>query len=130
MGSFAKYAIRSTDAQIAIVPVVGHLDTRRVTLLQQRVIEAVHTQRAQVVILDLTGITMVDTKVAHAIQQFVMAVQLLGARTIVTGISAQVAQTVTHMGVGFERVQIAARVQEGIAAVLPVALISGRARLG
>jgi anti-anti-sigma regulatory factor/HAMP domain-containing protein len=115
---------------VLLVPVVGYLDTRRVTLLQQRVIEAVHTQRAQVVILDLTGITMVDTKVAHAIQQFVAAVQLLGARTIVTGISAQVAQTVTHMGVGFERVQIAARVQEGIAAVLPVALISGRARLG
>jgi anti-anti-sigma regulatory factor/HAMP domain-containing protein len=103
---------------VLLVPLVGHLDTRRVDLLQERVVEAVYTQHTQTVILDLTGVAVIDTKVAHAIEQFVAAVQLLGARTIVTGINAHVSQTVTHLGVRFERVQIAARVQEAIAAVL------------
>lgn len=81
---------------VLLVPVVGRLDTRRVSLLQERVIETVYTQRAHTVILDLTGITMVDTSVAQAVEQFIA----------------------TLLGVSFNGVQIASRVQEGIAAVL------------
>jgi anti-anti-sigma regulatory factor len=103
---------------VLLVPLVGHLDTRRVDLLQERVIEAVYTQHTQTVILDLTGVAVIDTEVAHAIKQFIAAIQLLGARTIVSGINAQVAQTVSHLGVRFEGVQLAARVQEAIAAVI------------
>jgi anti-anti-sigma regulatory factor/HAMP domain-containing protein len=104
--------------QVLLVPLVGHLDTRRARLLQQRILEAVHIQYAHTAILDLTGLAMVDTAVAHHIQQLATAIQLLGTQVIVTGIRAPVAQTLSRLGTHFETVQIAGRLQEGIAAVI------------
>lgn len=105
---------------VLLVPIVGNLDTRRTSLLQERVLDAIFRQRARAVLLDLTGVAVIDTQVAQAIQQLVAAIKLLGTQTIVTGISPQVAQTVSQLGLGFEDVQVAGRVQDGVAAILQI----------
>jgi anti-anti-sigma regulatory factor/HAMP domain-containing protein len=103
---------------VLLVPLVGQLDPRRLTSIQERVNVAVYAQRTRLVILDFTGITAIDASVVHAIEQLVAALRLLGSHTIITGLNAHVAQTITESGVHFANVQIAARVQEGIAAAL------------
>ncbi len=103
---------------VLLVPIVGNLDTRRAKLMQERVTAAVYARRAEIVILDLSGIAVIDSQVAQVIEQFIAAIQLLGAHTILTGINAQVARTVTDLGVRFAQVEIAAQVQEGITAAL------------
>jgi anti-anti-sigma factor len=103
---------------VLLVPIVGHLDSRRVALLRERVLEAVYDRRADAIVLDLTGLTLIDTQTAQVLQQFVAAVQLLGTRTVITGITPQVAMTVSQLGLSFGVVRIASHVQDGIAAVL------------
>jgi anti-anti-sigma regulatory factor/HAMP domain-containing protein len=104
--------------EVLLVPLLGHLDTRRARLLQQRILEAVYAQHAQMVILDMTGLPMIDIAVAHHIQQLATAIQLLGAQTMVTGIRAPVAETLSQLGTLFEKIHVAGRLQEGLAAVL------------
>lgn len=106
-------AIQLLD-RVLLVPIVGNLDTRRVALLQQRVVEAAHTRGAQTIILDLTGMALIDTQVALAIERLVAAVRLLGAEPIVSGISTQVAQTAVDLGVSFGGARVVARVQEAL----------------
>lgn len=103
---------------VLLVPIVGHLDSRRIVTLQERVLDSVHTRRAHTVILDLTGLALIDTQVIYVLQQFVTAVRILGTRTIITGISPQVAMAVTQLGLSFGPVQITSHVQAGIAAAM------------
>lgn len=81
------------DDQVLLAPLVGNLDSWRAGALRRRILEMVADHRAQVVILDVTGITMIDTEVAKALIDTAVAIRLLGARTVVSGIRAAVAQT-------------------------------------
>jgi anti-anti-sigma regulatory factor/HAMP domain-containing protein len=100
--------------RVLLVPIVGSLDTQRVALLQQRVVEAAHTRGAQTIILDLTGMALIDTQVATAMERLVTALRLLGAEPIVSGISTHVAQTAVELGVSFGGSRVVARVQEAL----------------
>jgi rsbT co-antagonist protein RsbR len=101
---------------VILAPVVGALDTRRANRLTERLLQIVHADRARLVILDMTGVPIVDTSVAQAISQTVQALRLLGCKVVLTGISAQVASTLTQLGVTFENVSVARSPHEAIAA--------------
>lgn len=101
---------------VILAPVVGALDTRRANRLTERLLQIVHADRARLVILDMTGVPIVDTSVAQAISQTVQALRLLGCKVVLTGISAQVASTLTQLGVTFENISVARSPHEVIAA--------------
>jgi len=86
------------------VPLVGHLDSRRAEALRQRVLKVVAERRAQAVIIDVSGITIIDTAVARALIDTATAIRLLGARTLISGIGPAVAQTLVHLNIGLEEV--------------------------
>ncbi|MCX7860854.1 MAG: STAS domain-containing protein [Chloroflexus sp.] len=86
--------------QVLLVPLVGHLDSRRAEQLRSRILEAVAAKRAHTVIIDITGITVIDTAVAKALIDTTAAIRLLGARTIISGIRPAVAQTLVHLNAG------------------------------
>lgn len=85
------------DDQVLLSPLVGNLDSWRAGALRRRILEMVAEHRARVVILDVTGITMIDTEVAKALIDTAVAIRLLGARTVVSGIRAAVAQTLVSL---------------------------------
>ncbi|MCS6881396.1 MAG: STAS domain-containing protein [Oscillochloridaceae bacterium] len=85
------------DDQVLLAPLVGNLDSWRAGALRRRILEMVAEHRARVVILDVTGISMIDTEVARALIDTAMAIRLLGARTVVSGIRAAVAQTLVSL---------------------------------
>ncbi|KPV51992.1 hypothetical protein SE17_18100 [Kouleothrix aurantiaca] len=90
---------------VLVAPLVGNLDSRRVDAIQRRLLATVAQQRAHTVVLDVTGISVIDTAVARALMNTAQAVRLLGAQTLMSGISASIAQTLVSLGVGFETIQ-------------------------
>ena len=87
---------------VLFVPIVGHLDSRRAQALTARLLEDAHTQRAQLVILDIAGVSVVDTGVAQAILNTAHALRLLGCTVFLSGIAAEVATTLVQLGIELE----------------------------
>lgn len=103
---------------VLLAPIVGHLDSRRAQLLTTRILQAVSEQRTRLVILDIAGVTTVDTQVAHALLQATQAVRLLGCAVTITGISASVATTITHLGIALDGMTTARTPQDALANVM------------
>jgi anti-anti-sigma regulatory factor len=89
---------------VLFVPIVGHLDSRRAQALTSRLLEDAHIQRAQLIILDIAGVSVVDTGVAQALLNTAHALRLLGCTVFLSGIAAEVATTLVQLGIGLEGV--------------------------
>jgi rsbT co-antagonist protein RsbR len=103
---------------VLLAPIVGHLDSRRAQMLTTRILQTVSEQRTRLVILDISGVATVDTQVAHALLKAIQAIRLLGCNVTLTGISAGVATTITHLGIALDGVSVARSPQEALAAAL------------
>jgi anti-anti-sigma regulatory factor/DICT domain-containing protein len=99
---------------VIVVPLVGSLDTERAQQVLENVLEGVGRYQADVVILDITGVATVDTNVANHLIQTFRATKLLGAQMILTGISAQTAQSIVHLGLTFSDIRTSSNLQTGI----------------
>lgn len=86
-------------AQTLVMPLIGALDTRRLQELQERALAAVEERRARRLILDVTGVPVVDSQVAQGLIRVVQAAALLGTRAILVGIRPEVAQTLVGLGI-------------------------------
>ena len=105
--------IMPLNDNLLIVPLIGHVDSRRAQNINERVLGAVHAQRSAFVILDISGVTVVDTQVAQHIHQLIQSLKLLGASVTVTGIKPEVATTMIGLGIDFGAAQTAGSLQEG-----------------
>lgn len=85
--------------RLLLLPLVGVIDTHRAQLITENVLNAIRTARAKVVVIDVTGVATIDSKVANHLVQTVTAARLMGAFTIVTGITADVAQSMVALGI-------------------------------
>ncbi|AGP38806.1 PAS domain S-box protein [Sorangium cellulosum] len=97
MQAMSTPLIPITD-RIVVMPLVGQMDTERVSQVMAVALDGVQSTQAQMVILDVTGLKEIDTRVASALVDTARALQLLGARTILTGIRPAVAQTLVGLG--------------------------------
>jgi rsbT co-antagonist protein RsbR len=79
------------------MPIIGAVDSRRAHKMTEALLTGIAATQAHVAILDITGVSLVDTQVANAFVQAAQAVQLLGATVILTGIRPEVAQTLVGM---------------------------------
>lgn len=93
---------------------MGTIDSLRATQIMETVLTKVSEEQAKVLILDIAGVPVVDTKVADHLLKTTAAVRLLGAKTILTGISAQVARTIIQLGVDISSMETQSRLQDGI----------------
>jgi rsbT co-antagonist protein RsbR len=99
---------------VLFVPIVGHIDTRRAQALTNRLLQEVSAQRAHLVVLDISGVTMMDTSVARALMNTTQAIRLLGCEVTLSGISAAVAITLIHLGVNLDGIATARSPQEAL----------------
>lgn len=104
--------------EIVIMPLVGTIDSMRAQQIMETLLEGVAHYQSELAILDITGVSMVDTQVAQALVRAAQAVKLLGARAILTGIKPQIAQTLVHLGVELEDIITYGSFQSGVAAAL------------
>jgi rsbT co-antagonist protein RsbR len=99
---------------VLVQPVIGLIDTQRARQLTEALLRAIRANRARVVVMDITGVPAVDSKVANHLLQTVQAARLMGAAVIVTGLSAEVAQTLVAIGVDLSKLNTLSDLQSGI----------------
>jgi DNA-binding LacI/PurR family transcriptional regulator/anti-anti-sigma regulatory factor len=105
---------------IIVVPLIGSIDTMRARDFTRALLAGIRQHRARVVIVDITGVPMVDSGVADHLNKTIQAARLKGARTIITGISDAVAETIVDLGIDWGGIETLSDLQTGLRAVLQI----------
>jgi anti-anti-sigma factor len=100
---------------VVAMPLVGTIDSTRAMQVLETLLEGVAEHQAERVIIDITGVKVVDTQVANVLLQAAQAVKLLGAEVILTGISPTLAMTLVHLGSDMSGIVTCSTLQAGIA---------------
>jgi rsbT co-antagonist protein RsbR len=100
--------------RLLILPIIGALDSSRARQLTEQLLGAIQENRARVVVIDITGVATVDRAVANHLVQTVEASRLMGASTILTGISAEIAQTLVDLEVDLGMMRTVGDLQGGL----------------
>ncbi|MEX0647253.1 MAG: STAS domain-containing protein [Balneolaceae bacterium] len=100
--------------RLLILPMIGIIDPQRARQLTEQLLQAIRKNRAKVVVIDITGVAAMDSKVANHLVQTVDAARLLGASAIVTGLSSEIAQTLVTIGVDLTKIITVGDLQGGI----------------
>ncbi len=93
---------------------IGVIDPQRARQLTEQLLRGIRTNRAKVVVIDITGVAAMDVTVANHLVQTVEASRLLGATVIVTGLSPEIAQTLVTIGVDLGKMNTVGDLQGGI----------------
>jgi rsbT co-antagonist protein RsbR len=100
--------------RLLILPIIGVIDPHRARQLTEQLLRGIRTNRAKVVVIDITGVAAMDATVANHLVQTVEASRLLGASSIVTGLSPEIAQTLVNIGVDLGKMNTVGDLQGGI----------------
>lgn len=119
--SASQELVRSLSAPIIpilpsviVVPLAGILDGEQAQRLMQQVLERISAQRSRDLILDITGVPIMDSHVANVVIQIAQAVKLLGTRTLLVGVRPEVAQTLVALNIEFGDLEIFADLQDAV----------------
>jgi rsbT co-antagonist protein RsbR len=100
--------------RLLLLPIIGVIDSQRAVLITESLLQAIRANRAKVVVMDITGVATIDSKVANHLLQTVTAARLMGALVIVTGLSSEVAQALVELGIDLTRLNTVGDLQGGI----------------
>ena len=103
---------------VLVLPIVGHLESKRLENLTELLLNRVSQERAHTVLLDITAVSVVDTATAQHLIQLARAIRLLGAECVITGIRAHVASTLVALGITWEGLRTAGSLRDGIAKII------------
>jgi len=101
-----------------VLPLVGALDSERLALVQEQALHSIEQLSARFLILDITGVPIVDTAVAQGLIQIVQSARLLGSEVVLVGIRPEVAQAVVGLGIHLNDFITRSTLQSGITYVL------------
>jgi rsbT co-antagonist protein RsbR len=103
---------------VLVLPLIGAIDSQRAGTIMETLLDGIARQSASVVLLDITGVPVVDTSVAHHLIQSARAVRLLGAEIVLVGISPEIAQTIVQLGVNLSDIITRSDLEAGFAYAL------------
>ena len=123
--SIQRVALRELSAplipvmdNITIMPLIGTIDTERAKLIMENLLDGVIKHHAEVVLIDITGVPVVDTMVAHHIIQAAEAVRLIGSTCILVGIRPEIAQTIINLGIDLSKFPTKSSLRKGFQSAL------------
>ncbi|HEY0607861.1 MAG TPA: STAS domain-containing protein [Herpetosiphonaceae bacterium] len=99
---------------ILVLPLIGAIDSRRAGEIMEHLLDSITALHADLVLLDVTGVPVIDTSVANYLIQTTQAVRLLGAQVILVGIRPEIAQTMVQLGIDLQTVVALANLQSGL----------------
>ena len=100
--------------RLLILPIIGVIDAQRARQLTEQLLGAIQSNRAKLVVIDITGVASIDVEVANHLVQTVEAARLMGANAIITGLSATIAQTLVDLGVDLSMMHTVGDLQGGL----------------
>lgn len=104
--------------QIMIMPLIGTIDSKRLEKILQTLLNGITEYNARRVIIDITGVSLIDTHVANGLIHAAQATRLLGARAIITGVRPEVAQTLVSLGVDLSQIETRSNLRDAIMQIL------------
>jgi len=99
---------------LLILPMVGALDRERLDQMRTLMLEGIRERRARAIVLDVTGVPEIDSVAANQLIGSVTSARMMGAETIISGLSAEIAQTLVTVGIDLTQVVSAGDLQGGI----------------
>ncbi|MEW9111484.1 RsbT co-antagonist protein RsbRA [Cytobacillus gottheilii] len=125
--SMQKIALQELSAplipvfdNITVMPLVGTIDTERAKQIMENLLQGTVKHRSEVVLIDITGVPVVDTMVAHHIIQAADAVRLVGAKCMIVGIRPEIAQTIVNLGIDLNQITTKNTLKKGVEAALEI----------
>jgi len=104
--------------RVIVMPMVGSIDSMRARDITRALLAGIGHHRAKVVILDVTGVSLMDTGIVNHLNKTIQAARLKGARTIVTGISDAVAESIVDLGIDWSALTTLSDLQTGLLVAL------------
>jgi anti-anti-sigma factor len=109
----ASPVLRVLDG-ILVMPLIGGIDTQRAETITAALLAAIEQHRAKIVIIDVTGVPLIDTQVAQTLLQVAGAARLLGTRTVLVGLRPELAQTIVGLNLNLTSLVTRADLQSGV----------------
>ncbi|GAB4117374.1 MAG: hypothetical protein Fur005_24510 [Roseiflexaceae bacterium] len=106
------------SANAVVMPLIGAIDSRRAQQVIEALLHGINLHKAEIAIIDITGVLLVDTQVARAIVQAAQAARLLGTEVVLTGMRPEVAQTLVQLAVDLQGITALRSLESGIALAL------------
>ncbi|TRZ39007.1 STAS domain-containing protein [Niallia circulans] len=103
--------------ETAIIPLIGQIDTDRSQLILEVALEESARLKVEYLILDISGVPIVDTMVADNLFKVVQALDLIGVKSIISGIRPEIAQTIITLGIDFSKVTTCANLHTALASI-------------
>ncbi len=100
--------------RVLVMPLVGNIDSMRAKEIMRTLLQGISVHRAKYVILDVTGVPVMDTGIVNHLNKTIQAARLKGARVIVTGISDVVAESIVDLGIDWGDVETLRDLQTGL----------------
>lgn len=99
---------------VLTLPIIGTLDSSRTMMVMEKMLSRIESDRARVVVIDVTGVQAIDSQVSHHLIQMIRAVGLMGASAILTGIRPEIARAITSLNIDLSMVTTRSTLSEGL----------------
>lgn len=99
---------------VLTLPIIGSLDSSRTMVVMEKLLSRIESDRARMVVIDVTGVMAIDTQVSHHLIQMIRAIGLMGAEAILTGIRPEIARALTSLNIDLGGVTTRSKLSEGL----------------
>ena len=99
---------------VLTLPIIGSLDSSRTMIVMEKLLSRIESDRARVVVIDVTGVMAIDSQVSHHLIQMIRATGLMGATAILTGIRPEIARALTSLNIDLSSVTTRSKLSEGL----------------
>ncbi len=99
---------------VLTLPIIGSLDSSRTMMVMDKLLNRIESDRARVVVIDVTGVLAIDTQVSHHLVQMIHAITLMGAAAVLTGIRPEIARALASLNINLGDVTTRATLSEGL----------------
>jgi rsbT co-antagonist protein RsbR len=99
---------------ILLLPLVGVIDSKRALDITARVLEEIANSQSSVLILDISGVAIIDTAVANYLIKITKATRLMGCESLISGLSPAIAQTIVDLGIDVGTIQTTGNLRDAL----------------
>ncbi|GLY12965.1 STAS domain-containing protein [Pseudobacillus badius] len=90
------------NTSVCILPLIGSLDAFRISILEEKALTEIGVSHIQTLIMDLSGIADMEPQVIDHLMKVINGASLMGCKTVITGLRAEVVRKMIHQGLSFD----------------------------